>query len=360
MSLYHYAFSLKHMIHWALPPERAPPWFGLESTLCSPLPLVHLITTKLPSEFQMHPVVSFLQYVWKRVAIILGFKSHLHSLASVWLNPSLCIEGSPLIWKVWVDKGIFTLRDLYEGGALKSFVDLRAQYRLPHNQFWRYLQLRHLLCHVFGSPNSAPHNIDWLTQALKTFGAGCKASIFYSMLLKSSINDPPTLKHTWESDLNTQFTDSAWANILKNGKKLSKELRTRLVQFKILNRLYWTPHKMYRAKLTNSPNCWKCLQSEGTLIHMIWSCPLIQAFWSEIQRHIKRIVKHHIPFSEGLFVLGDLSLLHDFPSNEAEWIQTALMVGRKLITSQWKSHSVPPVTQWLNELGKLALIQASG
>lgn len=71
LSLFHYAFSLRHMIHWALPPERAPPWFDLEGYLCRPLTSVHLITTKLPSKYLTHLVVSFLQYVWKKVAAIL-------------------------------------------------------------------------------------------------------------------------------------------------------------------------------------------------------------------------------------------------------------------------------------------------
>lgn len=44
-------------------------------------------------------------------------------------------------------------------------------------------------------------------------------------------------------------------------------------------------------------------------------------------------------------------------SNKAEWIQTALMVGRKLITCQWKSLSAPLIAQWLKDLGKLAALE---
>lgn len=100
------------------------------SARCVP---VHLINIKFPFESHMHPVASFLQYVWKRVAAVLGLNSLLHSLASIWLNPSLCIEGSPFIWKPWVNKGIFMLSDLYKVGALKSFEKLCAQNRLAQN-----------------------------------------------------------------------------------------------------------------------------------------------------------------------------------------------------------------------------------
>lgn len=106
---YHYAFSLRHLVHWALPPERAPPWFGLESPLCNPLPPMHYITTKLSLEAQSHPIISHLQWVWKRMAFIFNFNANLHTAASIWTNPKLCIGKSPFLWKPWVDRGLLTL-----------------------------------------------------------------------------------------------------------------------------------------------------------------------------------------------------------------------------------------------------------
>lgn len=62
----------------------------------------------------------------------------------------------------------------------------------------------------------------------------------------------PPLKLAWERDLNILLTESEsdgeWNAILYNMKKMSRELRTRLIQFKILNRIYWTPVKLHRAK----------------------------------------------------------------------------------------------------------------
>lgn len=61
--LYYYAFGLRHLAHWCLPPERAPPWFHIEKDLCDPLPPIHLITVALPKEAQTHPILTNMQWI---------------------------------------------------------------------------------------------------------------------------------------------------------------------------------------------------------------------------------------------------------------------------------------------------------
>ena len=34
---YYFAFNLRHLAHWSLPPERAPPWFCIEQSVLTPL-----------------------------------------------------------------------------------------------------------------------------------------------------------------------------------------------------------------------------------------------------------------------------------------------------------------------------------
>ena len=141
-------------------------------------------------------------------------------------------------------------------------------------------------------------------------------------------------------------------------KKMSRELRTRLVQFKILNRLYWTPSKLYRVKLKQDPDCWRCQSGVGTLTHMLWSCQKIQDFWSEIHSNVTKIIGRDMPFSQRLYILGDPSALDDLPSHVAEWVLVALMLGRKRIISEWKASSPPPVSLWHTLLGRLAALES--
>lgn len=72
---------------------------------------------------------------------------------------------------------------------------------------------------TFGSPASAPHDVDWPTHALEVLGKGCRASTFYSMLLKSSEKGPPILKTAWETDLSVLYRLSVGQNYVKYYKK---------------------------------------------------------------------------------------------------------------------------------------------
>ena len=347
-----------HLAHWSLPPERAPPWFPIESSLCAPLRPVHLITAGLSADEKSHPLISNLQLIWKKVAGISESESHKHLSASIWLNQKLLIGRSPFIWRQWLDKGICVLGDLYEGGLIRSFASLRTTFDLPQCQYWKYLQLKHLLIQTFGSPSTPPPSNNTLAYILNIFGEGHEASQYYSFLLEySNIKTASALRRTWEVDLGTSYTEGEWDRLLRNCRKMSRELRTRLIQFKILNRVYWTPSRLFKVKLRDCSTCWKCQEEEGTLMHMLWDCPLIRDYWGGIRDHIEHVLGYEIPFSPRLYILGDPSVLDDLTPYDAEWAQTALMLGRKLIMCEWRAPAAPSVNVWFTQLGQVAALE---
>lgn len=79
------------------------------------------------------------------------------------------------------------------------------------------------------------------------------------------------------------------------------------------------------------------------MTHMLWRCQKIQDFWSEIPSNVTKIIGGDMPFSQRLYALGDPSPLDDLPSHVAEWNQVTLMLERKLIISEWKPSSSPPL-----------------
>ena len=352
--LYHYAFTMRHMVQWTLPPERAPPWFSLESALCAPLTPIECLTTKLDSISLSHPIMSHIHWVWRKIARMFEFNPLLHWSAGIWDNPKLCIGRKPFLWDPWYQRGIKILGHLYHDNNLKSFEELKTEFGLPHTCFWQYLQLRHLLTKTFGSPTSPPPKIDTVETFFKIFGMGHEASAYYTMLLDASDQGTFASKLPWEKDLGLTFSDGAWAKILRNGKKMSRELRTRLIQFKIVNRVYWTPSRLFRVGLTEGPECWKCQDSDGTLIHMLWACPKIQDYWTAIHERLERVAGLRIPFSPSLFILGDPATLKNVAPPLAEWIQTAIMSGRRLLAKEWKAPSAPAPALWEASMGQLA------
>uniref|UniRef100_A0A669CJS1 Reverse transcriptase zinc-binding domain-containing protein n=1 Tax=Oreochromis niloticus TaxID=8128 RepID=A0A669CJS1_ORENI len=115
---------------------------------------------------------------------------------------------------------------------------------------------------------------------------------------------------------------------------MSRELRSRLVQFKILNRVYWTPSRLHRVGLATDDACWKCQQGSGTLLHLLWGCSKVQDYWTHIHTVVEKVVGQRVPFMNSLYVLGDPSALSHLPTPLAHWVQTAIMLGRKLLVKE--------------------------
>ena len=352
--LYHYAFTMRHMVQWTLPPERAPPWFSLESALSDPLTPVEYLTSALDEFSLSHPIISHIHWVWKKVGRLFKFNPFLHWSAGIWDNPKLRIDKKLFIWDPWYRRGIRILGDLYNENNLKSFEELKTEFGLPQQHFWQYLQLRHLLNETFGSSTSLPPKIEIVEIIFKIFGMGHEASAYYSLLREASDQNGLTSKLPWERDLEITISDDNWIKILRNGKKMSRELRTRLIQFKIINRVYWTPARLFRLGLVDGPECWKCQERDGTLVHMLWGCSKIQDFWSSIHGRLERITGLKIQFSPRLFILGDPSVLKKVSPHLAEWIQTAIMSGRRLIVKDWKASHAPTLSLWDSSLGQIA------
>lgn len=352
---YHYAYNFRQLVQWALPPERAPPWYVLEQSVYPLIPPLLYISAKLPAAERSHPIISHLQGVWKKVSRIFQINPYLGLSAGIWANPKLCIGRSPFVWKEWIDKGILTLGDLYEDGALKSFEGLVQQYNLANNQFWRYLQLRHLLIGTFGSPQTLPQGTDLVKKLVSILGLGHEASSYYSMFVSKVGNRiTSALKVIWERDLGVAFEEEEWDIISGISKQVSRDIRTRLIQFKIFHRVYWTPSRLFRLGLKENPDCWKCHVGEGNLVHALWSCPKILDFWSNVHDYIIEITGTEYEFCPGLYVLGNPSRLSHIASPLADWIQTGIMIGRQIIMRGWKAPTGPTLQEWLIELGRVA------
>lgn len=249
------------------------------------------------------------------MAQIFKFDPHLNQSAGIWHNPKPCIGKSPFFWKSWFLKGISVLGDLYDNNDLKSFEKLTREFNIPRQDFWKYLQLRHLLAKTFGSPTVAPPRCGTLEDLREAFGRGHEASLYHKMLLSASDPHVLSLKKTWDTDLNVCFTKKEWKGILKNVKRMSRELRTRLVQFKIRNRVYWTPSRLHKVGLADTSVCWKCHKDSGTLLDMLWECPKVRELWSSVHTVVERLAAQGIPFTNRIYVLGDPSVLNYLPTS---------------------------------------------
>ncbi len=112
--------------------------------------------------------------------------------------------------------GMVTLEDLYCDGFFESFEDLVKQFNIPRSQFFKYLQLHHLLLGIFGSSTSAPKDAEVLDKVLKSDGKVHTCVLFTDDSSMSLGNGAlSALKETWERDLNMTLEDRFCKNVEK-------------------------------------------------------------------------------------------------------------------------------------------------
>lgn len=74
---------------------------------------------------------------------------------------------------------------------------------------------------------------------------------------------------------------------------------------KIIHRAYTTPYKLKKIDPNASELCWHGCGRLGTLIHLLWSCPVVNHFWTEVINVLKMILNVHIPQCPALCILGN-------------------------------------------------------
>uniref|UniRef100_A0A8C6TR99 Uncharacterized protein n=1 Tax=Neogobius melanostomus TaxID=47308 RepID=A0A8C6TR99_9GOBI len=48
--------------------------------------------------------------------------------------------------------------------------------------------------------------------------------------------------------------------------------------------------RMARLKLTNDAKCWRCNQTTGTMIHMLYECDKVDTFWDKFIAFLNKLL----------------------------------------------------------------------
>ena len=102
----------------------------------------------------------------------------------------------------------------------------------------------------------------------------------YSTLVKR-IQISPTTQSKFNSLYNISgITD--WKNIYQLPGQVTVDTRTRVFQYKIINRILYTNKTLYKMNLVPSPMCTFCGDHEETLEHLLVSCAYTKIFWLSV------------------------------------------------------------------------------
>ena len=210
----------------------------------------------------------------------------------IWNNQFLRIGGKPLFCKKLYSKGIISLADvLTNNGKLKhwSFFESKG---LNVNDYFIFLGLFNSIPSPWKSLlNSTAERFD-----ASTIAQGPKLDYSLYSDVNVSLDSLTSSKLYWKLVELIQVSPSArykfislfpdtyldWDVIYLIPHLVTLDTKTRIFQYKLLNRIIYTNTTLYKMKLVGSPLCTFCKTQEESLEHLFCRCNFAIAFWKSV------------------------------------------------------------------------------
>lgn len=175
--------------------------------------------------------------------------------------------------------------------------------------------------------------------------------IYKNLIDSSNLLELSFLK-TWNRDLDANRTEEEAKDMICTLTRCSRCSRIQELNYKILTKWYHTPSRLHKMFPKTTRMCWRCKEEEGTLLHILWSCPMIVPYWNlvlHICSHIANGRNLNNPLYSLLFHMSQDDRLNF--NNSA--LPHLLNSAKLLIPRYWKSTQVLSVKEWLMKVEEI-------
>lgn len=157
------------------------------------------------------------------------------------------------------------------------------------------------------------------------------------------------LKELWERDLGSNISDDQWSDVLNLVHTSSICARHGLLQCKVLHRAHFTNAKLAQMFPDRSDACNRCNQSPADHLHMFWTCPRLDTFWSDIFGTIEQAYNTKINPNPMTALFG-LPPSENMPITIRRVIAFTTLLARRSILLKWIHASPPTHDQWIRDV----------
>lgn len=229
---------------------------------------------------------------------------------------------------------------LLDRNCLRSFSYLQTLYTVPHTDFLKFAQIKHVI--VIFHPNSElfplKSSLFFSTQQpVRSKVRGYSMTYSQVMISKS----PSMIK--WEADLGKQFSVLQWSKAIHCAHHSSACAKHKLQYQKLLTRWYFTPLHIAKAYTMAFQYCWRSCGSVGSLLHVFWSCSLLCPFWDNILSLIFSITQQKCPTTLEFALL--LIEIESIPPKFRIVVCNVLHAARLTIARHWRSNMIPTLLE---------------
>ncbi|KAJ1119448.1 hypothetical protein NDU88_007634 [Pleurodeles waltl] len=281
---------------------------------------------------------------WRTAQKVTGWWGRLTQQTPLWHGKQLIHVAGLEGFQKWDTIGISTLGDIWRGTHIRSFQDLQKQYSLNKTQFHRYLQLRHALLVHLQTGDTIPEHSPMEAKALMgDLGRGGVSQI-YRTLITATGGPLRELRQRWESWVGS-MEEADWTEALMAPCSLTMATRFRLIQSYFLHAAYLTPAMLHKAGLRPTAECPRCRYHTADFYHMVWTCPIIMAYWEKVVQEISEVLQEEVkrsPLPLLLGVMGDTELRRA----DRSFLGVACLVAKRDIMADWKARVAPALAKW--------------
>ena len=344
---YYWAAQLTTASRW-FSQETPRSWMSMERKMSSPLPLnSYLYSAKLKDlkTLTHNPFVKNTILVWYEVHKHIGEIPVLSQFTPIWGNSDFTPGKQDLGFKIWANKGLNKIADLFNNKILMSFEELKQKYDIQPKHFFKYLQIRSYIFKLQKSL-SLPTLSSIEEIATNQHSKRGLTSCFYAIIMDGSKVSSDSKRLAWCENLNSGISTEEWQKICLRSQTQTINTHFKLLQYKWIMRIYVTPTQLNKFNPNNPDTCYKCGR-KGTLYHCLWECPQIQAFWSEVIDMILHVTGIKLSIDPKLCIFGVFPVNHNLSKANKSMITFCMLQAKYTIAKAWKSTTKPSISVWL-------------
>ena len=345
VQLYYWAAHLVAVNGWTFSPQEEPAYRmdrmqmqprGYNSKLYNPLDNEMAGPTKVTVK------------IWHEATKALGWANKLTLDTPLWDSKVLGNLITQQGFKNWDLLGISQVRDMMSNGKVKKWEELKQEYQLAPAEIFRFLQIRNALTKILPKDIKIEETSPLESRLLGDPMLKKAVSMTYQKLLHNTPDQLTKLRRKWEDDVQ-ELEDEEWLEALMAPKEIAIRAGFRLIQLKILHRVYYAPTTLMYMGKTSTNLCRRECGQVGTFFHVIWSCPRIQEYWEAVIQCLNEVVKYEEPKSVKLCILNIWDAT-DQNRMQKIWYALGLMIAKRNIAKNWGAEVMPSLYEWKKDL----------
>ncbi|MEM6737394.1 MAG: reverse transcriptase domain-containing protein [Bacteroidota bacterium] len=254
-------------------------------------------------------------------------------------NGNIVYKGKPLFIREFIRRNIINVGDICIREKLMDLLDFKR---------------------VYGSYNGVELDFSAVFNALKgkniIFSVGPYRHDFWKKVERKEIykkvrnvGQIEYVQKFWERK-QFQFNRNNWQIPFDS----TKEVRLRLLQWKILHNIYPTRILLHKMKIADSQKCPHCNVVDFSE-HFFFYCQKVTKMWMEVEKIIKTEIGFSLSLTEQDVMLGVNQSTKQM-NNSIKWVNHVILVGKMVISKIKYGPNSLIVDTLLIELGKRNLI----